>query len=257
MIDTASVNPTAIKTATPTENCPNEGENSDNAKALNNANILSVPLGQADGKYTAIHLPVPSFDPQTAREYITTKLLSTKRPGMKDLLAHMERKGFFHAPASTHYHSNFDGGLVVHSANVLHNALAIAAALMPADDYERWEETLIIAAALHDLGKMGVHSPYYVPNLTPARQQQSKAKPYRVDPALTALDHAIRSVQLASQYIRLTDQEAYAIACHDGPYGGAWYAIRQKLTWPLMIVHWADMWAGRYQEPGGMGDDYR
>ena len=39
-------------------------------------------------------------------------LMSTKRQGMEKLIEWLEKSDFFTAPASTRYHSNYEGGLV-------------------------------------------------------------------------------------------------------------------------------------------------
>ena len=41
-----------------------------------------------------------------------------KRDGAKNLLSYLEKSDFFQAPASTKFHSNFEGGLVKHSVLV-------------------------------------------------------------------------------------------------------------------------------------------
>lgn len=40
------------------------------------------------------------------------------RPGAAELLEWLESTDFFEAPASTHYHGSYPGGLVEHSLNV-------------------------------------------------------------------------------------------------------------------------------------------
>ena len=45
-------------------------------------------------------------------------LLSTKRPGIENLVQWLDNSDFKVAPASTRYHSNYEGGLLKHSLNV-------------------------------------------------------------------------------------------------------------------------------------------
>ena len=53
------------------------------------------------------------------------KLLSTKREGMENVIKHLERLGFFVAPASTKFHLNVKGGLMQHSWNVYKTAMML------------------------------------------------------------------------------------------------------------------------------------
>ena len=41
------------------------------------------------------------------------------RPGAAELLEWLESTDFFEAPASTHYHGSYPGGLVEHSLNAV------------------------------------------------------------------------------------------------------------------------------------------
>lgn len=55
------------------------------------------------------------------------KLLSAQREGMENVIRHLERLGFFDAPASTRFHLNVKGGLMLHSWNVCNTALMLLA----------------------------------------------------------------------------------------------------------------------------------
>ena len=48
-------------------------------------------------------------------EQFKAKLLSTKRDGMENVIKHLDRLGFFIAPASTKFHLSVRGGLMQHS----------------------------------------------------------------------------------------------------------------------------------------------
>jgi len=53
-------------------------------------------------------------------ELIKNRLLSTNKTGIKELVKYLEEKtDYFTAPASTKFHSNFEGGLAEHSHNVV------------------------------------------------------------------------------------------------------------------------------------------
>lgn len=179
------------------------------------------------------------------RKYIEEMLTSTGREHMGDLLHWMDDNGFWEAPAATAYHMACDGGLAIHTANVIKIAL---------DLWELWspkgvsKESVIISAALHDLGKCGQYGkPMYVENLLKSGKR-SESKPYETNKELLSVPHEIRSIQIASEMIDLTEEESFAILYHNGLYGPLKYEIQGKETPLYMIIHWADMWASRVLE---------
>ena len=99
---------------------------------------------------------------------------------------------------------------------------------------------MIIAAALHDLGKCGDYGKQmYVPNILKSGKA-SEAKPFKRNPALLPIDHATRSIKLATLFIDLTEDEEFAIRYHDGLYETANYGY--------LILHYADLWSSRVTE---------
>lgn len=172
------------------------------------------------------------------------ELRTVNRIGIDDLLAYMEDGGFFNAPCSGAHHLAKEGGLAEHSLNVLNMARRLNKALGDLFD----DETIIIVALLHDLGKMGDHGkPNYVENILKSGNQ-SKDKPYMTNKDLTYIPHEVRSVMIAERYIDLTEDEETAILWHNGLYGDFKYEIQGKETPLYMIVHFADMWASRVIE---------
>lgn len=106
-------------------------------------------------------------------------LLSNKREGMEDLVAYMEEIGFFEAPCSGGNHLACQFGLVHHSRNVMMAAENIGYALLGKVKYAEIRNSVIIAAALHDLGKCGdFGKQMYVPNMIkdgdPPRQSRNR-----------------------------------------------------------------------------------
>ena len=142
------------------------------------------------------------------KKFVVDHLLSTKREGMEDLIDYMEQIGFFEAPCSGGNHLACQFGLVHHSRNVMMAAENIGYALLGKVKYAEIRNSVIIAAALHDLGKCGdFGKQMYVPNMikdgrpTKAepeqKYKQSESKPFKRNPALLPLDHATRSIKLA------------------------------------------------------------
>jgi 23S rRNA maturation-related 3'-5' exoribonuclease YhaM len=188
------------------------------------------------------------------REKIVELLMSTKRFGMENLIEWMDNNGFFTAPCSGQYHLCKEGGLVEHSLNVyevgnsgLHN-LMINTPKHLIGHYDSWR----IVSLLHDLGKAGQFGkPNYTPNMISDRKGgfiQSDKKPYETNKDLLPIPHEIRSIQIISQFIELTEEENFAILHHNGMYSDLKYQLQGKETPLQMILHFSDMWASRIVE---------
>ena len=190
------------------------------------------------------------------KKYVVDSLLKTGREGMEDLIDQMEYWGFFDAPASGGFHLACQYGLLHHTRNVMEMAEKIGVALLGGEGYNEIQDSVIIASALHDLGKCGQFGkPEYIPNVLKSGKA-SDAKPYKKNTELLPVDHEIRSVAMAQMYIDLTEDEQFAILYHNGLYGTVGrYSLQGNETPLYMILHWADMWASRVLEAkkGGEG----
>lgn len=185
---------------------------------------------------------------------IKTLLLSTKRRGVSELIEYMEKHGFFTAPCSGAHHLAKEGGLAEHSLNVYDIACKFAKVSEAHID----QNSLIICALLHDIGKMGQFSKQnYVPNMLKGRatkanpdpeSYQSVSKPYKTNPDLLYIDHEVRALPIIGRFIELGEEEQQAILWHNGLYGPFKYEIQGKETPLYMILHFADMWASRVIE---------
>ena len=177
-------------------------------------------------------------------------LMKTKREGMADLLSFIQDIGFLDAPCSGGNHLAKKGGLLEHSVNVLKYAEKIGVALLGGAEYNKVQDSVVIAALLHDLGKCGDYDkPMYVDNILKSGKP-SEAKPFKRNPDLLAVPHAVRSIKLATLFIDLTEDEEWAILCHDGLYDFMKYGLNGKERPLQLIIHWADMWASRVIEGG-------
>lgn len=197
------------------------------------------------------------------RKFVIDHLKETKREGMEDLIDYMDEIGFFHAPCSGGYHLCCEFGLVQHTRNVMIAAENIGHALLGVK-YPEYRESVLLCAALHDLGKCGDHGkPLYVRNMIKNKKYkktdpdaepeyvQSDAKPYERNKELTNIPHAFRSVMIANRFIDFTEEEEFAIMYHDGLYDretGGMAIIPGHETPLLLILHWADMWASHITE---------
>jgi hypothetical protein len=154
------------------------------------------------------------------------------------------------APASTRFHLNFEKGLLLHSVGVTLNALRIRGLL--AEDLS--EESVVITALFHDLGKVGSPGkPYYLRNEN-MWEVQTRGITYKINPELVTINLAVRSLFLIGNRIALTEEEAQAIVAHDGIYpvrGGVNNLdYHQKECRLQMIIHFADKWTAAVEEEG-------
>lgn len=85
--------------------------------------------------------------------------------------------------------------------------------------------------------------PYYLSEMKDGMQTG-----YTINPSIIAIGLALRSLYLVTQYIPLSDDEAQAIAYHDGMYVPEGRSVAHKEEPLLLLLHWADMWTVRVRE---------
>ena len=92
------------------------------------------------------------------KEFVEIFNSNIKRDGAKELLDYLLKSDFFSAPASTQFHSAYEGGLVEHSINVYHRFLN-AIKNEYGDNYtdKISDETIAICALLHDICKVDIY----------------------------------------------------------------------------------------------------
>jgi len=188
------------------------------------------------------------------RERIIELLISTNRNGIEELINHMIDNGFFEAPCSGQYHLCKTGGLAEHSLNVYNMMKRLEDDVAPyyKDPVKaiQWN-SIVISALLHDLGKMGQFGKQlYVENYLASGEISTK-KPYSTNKLLMSVPHEIRSIQIASQFIELTEEENFAILHHNGLYGDLKYQLIGKETPLQMLLHFSDMYCSRVIETKG------
>ncbi len=154
------------------------------------------------------------------------------------------------SPASTRFHLNVERGLLLHSVGVTYNALRIKDSLAP----DISDESIVITALFHDLGKVGYPGkPYYLPNDN-KWEIEKRGKTYKINPDAMTMNLAVRSLYLIGNRIQLTEEEAQAIVAHDGLYpvngGVVNIEYHQKECRLQMIIHFADKWTAAVEEEG-------
>ncbi|MBR5515935.1 MAG: hydrolase [Clostridia bacterium] len=141
-----------------------------------------------------------------------------KREGADKLLDHLcsPSSDFFSAPASARYHCAYPGGLCEHSINVYDCLKAYLDRQRVKDVYglEYSEETIAIVALLHDLCKTNVYKPGFR-NVKDENGVWQKVPSYDFEDKLP-YGHGEKSVYIASGFMRLTRDEAFAIRYHMG-----------------------------------------
>ena len=174
-------------------------------------------------------------------------LRSTEREGIENLINYMENESnFFTAPCSSQYHGCKEGGLAEHSLNVyllLSNVYKASNLMEKLNEY-----SIIISSLLHDLGKSTYRGkPNYIPNILKSGKV-SEAKPYETNPDRLYIEHEIVSLQIASKYIELTDEEEFAILFHNGLYVSSGRELNGKERPLQTLLHFADLWSNRFIE---------
>lgn len=161
------------------------------------------------------------------------------RPGITDLIEFLEKSDYFTAPASTKFHGAYKGGLAEHSYKVYE-------ILKKKVDFHKLdvsEETLTIVTILHDICKVNFYKEDYR-NAKNAKGEWEKVPYYTIEDTIP-YGHGEKSVMMLTEYIKLTNEEKYAIRWHMGfsepkeVYGTLGQAFKK---YPLaLLLHEADM----------------
>lgn len=146
----------------------------------------------------------------TNKERFLDLCKQVKREGFDELLNWLENKtDFFIAPASTKFHGNYAGGLLEHSLNVYDELVA----LMDVYKLDVKSETLTIITLFHDLCKAN----FYKKGFRNVKDDDGKwiqKEVYEVDDQHPFGYHADKSIILLQRFVKLTDEEIYAIRAH-------------------------------------------
>lgn len=144
------------------------------------------------------------------KEKFLELLKKVNREGMENLIMFLEKTDFFEAPASTKYHGAFKGGLMEHSMKVYE----ILSKKVKEHELQVSEETIIISGLLHDICKVNFYKVDYR-NAKNERGEWEKVPYYTVDDTIP-YGHGEKSVMMLTEYIKLTNEEKYAIRWHMG-----------------------------------------
>ena len=162
-----------------------------------------------------------------------------------DLMDYIENETeWLKAPASTRFHLCKEHGLLEHSINVAETLINIKNTLYPLIE----DESCVIVALLHDLGKVGMpNQPLYLKNYPTENQRKAgygPTYPYSYNNDLTYMSVPIRSLYLALPFLPLSEDEAQAIAYHDGQYVEDNRSVAKNERPLTLLLQYADNWCG-------------
>ena len=171
--------------------------------------------------------------------------VKTRADDFAALIDFLETKtAWLTAPASTRFHLCRESGLLEHSVNVAETLLRLKDTLYPLIE----DESCVIVALLHDLGKAGTpEGAQYLKNEPTERQKQygyGATYPYSFNKDLTYFSVPIRSLYLALPFIKLSEEEAQAIVYHDGQYVDDNRSVAKNERPLTLLLQYADNWCG-------------
>ena len=150
------------------------------------------------------------------QEFLEIYYDNIERDGAEALLNYLEKTDFFTAPASGRRHSNFEGGLCLHSINVYKRYLK----LLQNEYGDKWQEVILpesvaIIGLLHDICKVNT---YTVEMRNVKVNGEWIQKPYYKYADTLPYGHGEKSVYMISGFMKLTREEAMAINWHMGAF---------------------------------------
>ena len=172
-------------------------------------------------------------------------LVKNRANEFADLMDYIEKETeWMSAPASTRFHLCKENGLLEHSVNVAETLIRIKNILYPLIE----DESCVIVALLHDLGKVGMPGePLYLKNKPTENQRRAgygPTYPYSYNNDLTYLSVPVRSLYLALPFLPLSEEETQAIIYHDGQYVDDNRSVAKNERPLTLMLQYADNWCG-------------
>lgn len=138
------------------------------------------------------------------------------REGVDSLLDWLGKTNFFHDPASTKFHSDYEGGLCQHSLNVYARLIK----LLQNEYGDSWQEkcsmeSAVLIGLFHDICKVDT---YAVSMRNIKENGVWVQKPYYVSQDNLPFGHGEKSVYILNSFVKLTREEAMCINWHMGEY---------------------------------------
>jgi hypothetical protein len=185
------------------------------------------------------------MDIQGNKEMFLNRVKTVQRPGIEKLINFLSESDFFTAPASTDYHSSFEGGLC-------HHSLRVDEVLWGKNAFYNLnldKDTCHICGLLHDVCKANFYTREMKAFKVGLREN---GKPIWEDREVWVVDdhnplgHGEKSVMLLQNFIPLTKFEALAIRWHMGlsditEWGKKSFNKALELSPGIMALHCADI----------------
>lgn len=174
------------------------------------------------------------------------------REGRDNLLDWLINSDFFTAPASSKFHSAYEGGLCEHSVNVFNRYVKILTMEYGENFTEKISmESVAVIALLHDVCKVD----FYKTEMRNVKVDgQWVQVPYYTVEDKLPYGHGEKSVYIVGSFIKLTREEAMCINWHSGGFdervkGGSYAMSEAYYKFPnAMLFHVADMMAAYLDE---------
>jgi hypothetical protein len=200
--------------------------------------VRRVRRGRAVGSPTLRMNVPPNFNDIEKKYAALFDRLAGRREQILHFKTFLEQEtDWLAAPVLKRACMDVEHGLLMHSVGVTERALGIKDLIAP----DIADESIVVAALFHDVGKLDYPGK---PSGLPAADE----------PPRRGRHHAVRSLELVSRFIPLSEEEAQAIAAHDGlvPVDGGvvnleYYRKECRLT---MILQFADLWTAAVEEEG-------
>lgn len=179
------------------------------------------------------------------KEFIEIYTNKIKREGADKLIDWLLKSDFITCPASTKFHSNYEGGLIEHSIKAYKRFVKN----LEKEYGENWnnaisEESAAIIGLLHDICKVG----YYKQEMRNVKEDGVWVqKPYYTVDDKLPYGHGEKSVYIISGFMKLTREEAMAINWHMGGFdtrvqGGSYSISTAFYEFPTaLIFHLSDL----------------
>lgn len=172
------------------------------------------------------------------------------REGSAELLKFIEASDFFTAPASSRFHSAFEGGLCEHSVKSFYRYMQLLEIEFEDEFEEKLNitlESVALIALLHDLCKVNFYKMEYR-NVKNEFGEWEKKPYYTIEDTLP-YGHGEKSVYMISGFMKLKREEAMAINWHMGGFdarvmGGSYGLSDAFYKYPAaLLFHLADVQA--------------
>ena len=170
-----------------------------------------------------------------------------KRDGSDNLLDWLITTDFFTAPASSKFHSAYEGGLCEHSINVFNRFVKVLTMEYGENFTDKISmESVAIISLLHDLCKVNFYKTEF--RNVKVDGQWVQVPYYSIEDTLP-YGHGEKSVYIISGFMKLSREEAMAINWHSGGFddrvrGGSYGMSEAYYKFPTaMLFHSADMMA--------------